>query len=209
MRFSARIFSVALFLAVACLGQSHSPDDSAIEDNVYTNFFFRFRYSFSSSWVPQPADVAEQLQKAGEARLGDDSQENGPRKAGRSYYLLTLFRNLPGQGIAGHSRATILLVAEDVSSNPQITGGKDCVLKLAERMKKARYTTVGGPQEIKIGARTFFRQDMKGTSSAGAPVYQSAIFTLTGGYAVGFLMISPDPSLLAHMVVTAKSVQFY
>ncbi len=209
MRFSARVYLTTLLLCVSCLGQYRSPADSTIEGNVYTNFFLRFRYTFSSSWVPQAANVAEHLPKSQQARLSDDDAgDETTRKAGKSYHLLTLFRTLPGQGIAGHSRAIISLVAEDVSSNSQITSGKDCVLKLADHMKKARYTAVGDPQEIQIKGHTFFRQDMKGTS-AGAAVYQSGVCTLTGGYAVGFLMISPSQSLLTHMVGTASTVQFY
>ena len=209
MRFSARIFTIALLLSTACLAQSSVPTDSSTEDNVYTNFFFRFRYSFSVSWVPQPADAAEQLQKAGQVGLGDDGKKEGTRKAGKSYYLLTLFRNLPGQGIAGHNRAIISLIAEDVSSNPQITSGKDCVLQVAEHLKKAHYTPLGEPREMQISGRTFFRQDMKGTSSVGASVYQSAVFTLTGGYAVGFTLISPNQSMLTSMVGTLNTMKFY
>ena len=210
MRPSVKVFLIALLLCVCCLAQNHNPYESSIEDNVYTNFFFRFHYSFTASWVAQPVDTAaEQLQKAGQARLGDDGKEGGARKAGKSYYLLTLFRNLPGHGNTDRSQAIVSLVAEDVSSNPQITSSKDCVLKLAEHLKKAHYTPVGEPREIQISGRTFFRQDMKGTSSAGAPVYQSVVFTLTGGYAVGFTLISPNQSILTNMVGTLKTTQFY
>jgi hypothetical protein len=205
LRSSARVFLIALLFSATCLGQYRSPADSATEGNVYTNFFFRFRYAFTSSWVPQAATVAADLPEAEQARL---NESGGTQKAGKLYYLLTLFRNLPGQGVAGHSRAVISMIAEDVSSNTQISGGKDCVLKLAERMKKSRYTPVGGPQEMQIGGHTFFRQDMKGTL-AGAPVYQTAIFTTSGGYAVGFLLITPNQPLLTHMVGTVKGLQFY
>ena len=155
--------------------------------------------------MPQAPNVAGELPEAEQPRLNED---RGTQKAGRLYYLLTLFRNLPGQGIAGHSRAVISLVAEDISSNSQIAGGKDCVLTLAERMKKSRYIPVGEPQEMQIGGHTFFRQDMKGTL-AGSPVYQTAIFTTSGGYAVGFLLITPNQPLLTHMVGTVKALQFY
>jgi len=205
LRFSARFFLTVLLFSVTCLGQYRSPADSATEGSVYTNFFFRFRYTFTLSWVPQAANVARELPEAEQARLND---EGGAQRAGKFYYLLTLFRNLPGQGVAGHSRAVISMVAEDISSNTQISGGKDCVLKLAERMKNARYTPVGEPQEMQIAGHTFFRQDMKGTL-AGAPVYQSAIFTTSGGYAVGFLLITPNQPLLTHMVGTVKGLQFY
>jgi hypothetical protein len=205
LRFSARIILSTLLFSATCLGQYRSPADSATEGNVYTNFFFRFRYSFTSSWVPQAAGVAGDLPEAEQARLNEDS---GAQKAGKFYYLLTLFRNLPGQGVAGHSRAVMSLVAEDVSSNPQIAGGKDCVLKLAQRMKKSRYVPVGEPEEMQIAGHTFFRQDMKGTL-AGATVYQTAIFTTSGGYAVGFLLTTPNQPLLTHMIGTVKALQFY
>jgi hypothetical protein len=210
LRFSARIFLATLLLCACCLAQSRNPYESSTEDNVYTNFFFRFHYSFTASWVAQSTDAAvEQLQRAGQVHLNEDRKEDGARKAGKPYYLLTLLRNLPAHGDTSRSVAIISLVAEDVSSNPQITSGKDCVLKLAEHLKKARYTPVGEPAEMQISGRTFFRQDMKGTTSAGASVYQSVIFTLTGGYAVGFTLISPNRSMLTNMMSTLNTTQFY
>ena len=54
MRFSARIFLAVLLLSAYCLAQSRNPYESSTEDNVYTNFFFRFRYSFTADGDPAP-----------------------------------------------------------------------------------------------------------------------------------------------------------
>ncbi len=202
MRFATRIFLTALLLCTAGSAQSRSPYDSSTQENVYTNFFFQFRYPFTASWVPQPASVAEELQKAGEAgSLGSDTEQ--------TYYLLTLFRTIPGQGPAGKVRAMISLVAMDNSANPEITSGKEAVLALAEKMKARHYTAVGEPQEIQISGQSFFRQDMKGPNTAGTPVYESVVFTVTRGYSFGFVLVSPSQTLLTSMIASLGKAKFY
>jgi hypothetical protein len=209
LRFSARIFLTALLLTACCLGQSRSPDDGSTQDNVYTNFFFQLRYPFTASWVPQPPSAAEELQQAGEAKSESGGTDGSPANAEKSYYLLTLFRTIPGQGPAGRSRAIITLVANDNASHPEITSGKEAVVLLTEKMKQRHYTPMGAPQELKLSGQSFFRQDMKATNSAGVPVYQSMVFTVTKGYALGFLLVSPTKPLLDSMLGTLDSFKFY
>ena len=108
---------------MVCLAQSTTPLESSTEGNVYTNFFFRFRYPFSSSWVLQPMNVVQQLEKEAPTRLDEK-----PLNAEKHYNLLTLFRNFPGQGPTGRSRASIELITEELSSHREITTGRECVL---------------------------------------------------------------------------------
>ena len=49
---------------------------------------------------------------------------------------------------------------------------------------------------------------MKGKSE-GADVYQSGVFTVLNGYAVGFLLTSPTQPLLDNMAATLNKVQFF
>ena len=208
MRFSARIFLAVLLLSAYCLAQNRSPYESSTEGNVYTNFFFRFRYSFTASWVAQPMDVGERMQKGGQP-LADDDKEVIISKEGKHYSLLTLSRSLPGQGVNGRSHATVQIVAEDLSSHREVNSGKECVLQMAEHLKKAHYTPVGEPKEVKIGGQTFFRQDLKGRDSSGTPVFQSSLFTVNRGYAVGFILVAPAQLMLNNMVETMDKVEFY
>jgi hypothetical protein len=192
---------------VLCFAQSTSPNDGSVEDNVYTNFFFQLRYPFSASWVPLSDATSEQIHEAVQAHLGTNSATlEAPAKG--SHTLLTLARNLPGSA-GTHSRAIILLIADDVSSDAKVTSAKDCVVKLAERLKKAHYTAVKDPQEVQLSGRTFFRQDLKGTTSAGAPVYESVFFTLAKGYALGFILTAPNEQMRGSMVEGLGKVKFF
>ena len=94
-------------------------------------------------------------------------------------------------------------------TSPGISSAKDCVQKIADRMKKANYSAVGDPQEAQFSGRKFFRQDLKGTSTAGAPVYESLFFTLARGYAVGFILAAPTQPALNGMVRTLDKLKFY
>lgn len=199
-----------MLAAGPCIAQSASPDDGSTLDNVYTNFFFQFRYPFTASWVPQPASVVEELQQAGEARSGTAASSPGsPARDEKTYHLLTLFRTIPGQGPAGRERAVISLTASDNSAHPEITSGKEAVLALAERLKARRYTVVGEPLEITISGQSFFRQDVKGVNSSGMVVYQSMVFTVVKGYSLGFVFISPSRKLLTSMVASLDKAKFY
>ena len=207
MHFFRRLVpALALFLVVPSLGQSTSPDDGATEDNVYTNFFFQLRYPFSASWVPLTAAATAQIREAGQARLGDDQPQASSAK---TYHLLSLARNFPGDGPNGRSRALILLVAEDLSSNSEIASAADCVRKVAGRLKQANFTAVGDPQEIQLSGRKFSRQELKGVSSAGTPVYESVYFTLARGHALGIILVAPSQPVLGGMMGTLDKLKFY
>lgn len=201
------ILLVLVLVSRPSLAQSRSPDDSSTQDNVYTNFFFQFRYPFTASWVPQPSSVAEELQQGGEQGAGTGASSATDHE--KSYYLLTLFRTIPGQGPSGRARAVIALVANDNSTHPEIISGKEAVLLLAQKMKTRRYTLLGEPKEIKISGQSFFRQDMRTTNSAGVTTYQSMVFTTVKGYSLGFLLLSPTRSLLDGMVAGLNQFKFY
>lgn len=200
MRFP-RILLAVLLLSSYCAPQIASPDDGSALDNVYTNFYFRFRYPFTASWVTQPASVAEELQNAGGAKAASDEA--------KPHYLLTLSRTIPGQGPAGRTHAVISLVAKDNAAHPELASGQEVVLALVNKMKARRYTAIGEPQAIKIGGHSFFRQDMKGPASAGTPVYESMVFTVTKGYSFGFVLASPSQTLLTSMVATLEKAEFF
>jgi hypothetical protein len=194
--------AVALLFVFSCSAQT-TPLESSIGGNVYTNFFFRFRYEFSSSWVSEPVSMVGEMEKRDrEGNLPDSA------KAPNSYELLRLVRTLPGQGPNGRSRALISLTAEQVPARSEITDGKEAVLKFTNKLKKQRYTPVGKLQELPINGHAFFRQDMKGKSE-GAEVYQSGVFTVCNGYVVGFLLTSPTQSLLDNMASTLDKIQFF
>jgi len=191
-----------LLFALICSAQT-TPLESSIGANVYTNFFFRFRYEFTSSWVSQPVSMVGEMEKRDrEGKLPDSA------KAPKSYELLSLFRTLPGQGPNGRSRAQITLNAEELPAHSEAPTGKDAVLQITEQMKQRHYTPVGKLQELTIGGHTFFRQDMKGKSE-GADSYQSAVYTVSNGYSVGFIFVSPTQSLLTNMVGTLDKIQFF
>jgi len=102
----------------------------------------------------------------------------------------------------------ISLRAEELPAHSETFDGKEALLKFTDNLKKQRYTPVGKLQEFQIGGHTFFRQDMKGKSE-GAEVYQSGVFTISNGYAVGFLLTSPTQSLLDSMAATLNKIQFF
>ena len=209
MRFLVRlILAITLLLTVFCVGQSTSPLDSSLEDNVYTNFFFRIRYPYSASWIPQSMAAIDQIPEATQGCFGTNTAEaSGPVK--RSYNLLTLARNIPGQGLAGRSRAILVIQAEELASGSGIGSGQDCTVKLAEHLKKKRFTAIGDAKDVQISGASFYRQDFKGTSSSGTPLYESAFFTVSKGYALGFILSAPNEQMRGLMIDTLEKMKFF
>jgi hypothetical protein len=191
-----------IFLLTAICSAQSTPLESSIGANVYTNFFFRFRYEFTPSWVPQPVSMDPEMEKR------DREGKAGAAKTPDSYVLLNLTRTLPDQGPNGRSRAVISLTAEEVPPHSEIVDGQAALLKFTDNLKKQHYITIGKLQVLKIGGHDFFRQDMKGKSE-GADVYQSGVFTVLNGYAVGFLLTSPTQPLLDNMAATLNKIQFF
>jgi hypothetical protein len=199
---------ILLLVVVPSMGQSTSPLDSALEDNVYTNFFFRIRYPFSASWIPQSVAAIDQIQTATQGCAGGNAV-GASGSAKRSHNLLTLARNIPGQGLAGRSRAIIVFKAEELASDSGISSGQDCAARLAERLKKDRFTAVGDAKEVQLSGVSFVRQDFKGTSSAGSPLYESAFFTVSKGYAVGFILVAPNEQMRGLMLETLGKLTIF
>ena len=202
------ILAIILLLAIPGVGQSTSPLDSALEDNVYTNFFFRIRYPFSASWIPQSVAAVDQIPEATQGCFGT-SPAGAPGSGKHSHNLLTLARNIPGQGLAGRSRAIIVFKAEELASDSGISSGQDCAAKLTDHLKKHHFTAVGDVKEVQLSGISFFRQDFKGTSSAGAPQYESAFFTVSKGYALGFILSAPNEQMRSLMLETLSKLKFF
>ena len=208
MRFSVRlVLAIALLLATSTEGQSTSPYDYSLEGNVYTNFFFRFRYPFSASWVPQTAGAPEQRESANQSCLGNSDATAASVPANKLYNLLTLSRSFPGHS-GDPGRATIWMIAEPLPSDSGITTGKECIDRLLARMSHAGLNPDGKVHEVKLSNIAFFQQDLAG-SLAGARVYESVFFTQTKGYAVGFILTAQDEQARGIMLLALEKVKFF
>jgi hypothetical protein len=184
-----------------------SPRDSSLDANVYTNFFFRVRYPFSASWVPELA--TDKLRRVSPSCLGNpnDSGSDVPNK--NLYNLLTLERNFPGHGTIGDSKGTIWLIAENVSGEQTIASGKSCLEKLSARVQSDRLSPTRDIQEVKLSGMNFFRQDFAGVSHSGGPLQETAFFTLTRGYALGFILTGPNEQAMTNMLATLEKMESF
>ncbi|HEX4489064.1 MAG TPA: hypothetical protein VH088_22505 [Terriglobales bacterium] len=184
-----------------------SPRDSSLDGNVYTNFFFRIRYPFSASWVPELA--TNQLQRVSPSRLGNpiDSGTNSANK--NLYNLLTLERNFPGHGGIKDFKGAIWLIAENVSPEPTIKSGKECLERLTIRAQSNRPEPTRELQQVKLGDKDFFRQDLAGASPTGASMHETAFFTLTKGYALGFVLTGPNEQAMTNIVATLEKLESF
>ena len=209
MRFSARVILILSLplLASTGAGQSMSPLDSSLDAHVYTNFFFRLRYPFSASWVP--ALATDQRQRISPSCLGN-AGETGTFSPDRNLHdLLILERDFPGHGGIGDAKGTIWLIAENVSGEPSLSGGKACLEKLSERARARHLSPTRDIREVKLMGKSFFRLDLAGVSAANTPLHETALFTLAQGYALGFVLTAPSEQALTGMVSTLDKLESF
>lgn len=207
MRFSVRLGVATVLLVVLACAQSTSPLDSSLAANVYTNFFFRFRYPFSASWVPEPA--TDQLQRESPSCLGNPTETGTSSPSRNLHNLLTLRRTFPAHGSIGQFKATEWVIAENVSADPAIVSGRECLEKLAARAPNYRLLAARDIREVKLGGTTFFRLDLAGLSPSNVPMQETAFFALTKGHALGFVLTAPNEQVMANVIASLEKVKFF
>ena len=203
--------SLLPFLILLCsvLASGQSPADAAISGNAYTNYFFRFRYEFTASWIPLSKASKEQVHEFTLDRFPTSClHPDADATTAGAQDLLTLLRKLPRSFQGNERYAAILAVAEKLPPDGTVRNGTECAAALSEYLQKTGYSLVGGQSELQIGGTSFSRQDLKGTTRSGA-LYQSLMYTTLRGYAVGFIVIAPNEEVLTATVNAVKRFNFF
>jgi hypothetical protein len=205
------ILVLALLLggASCAFPQSMTPADSAISGNAYINYYFRFRYEFTASWIPLTNATTEQVHEFNLDRIATSClhPDHDPRTIG-AQDLLTLLRKLPKTMQYADRYAAILVVAEKLPPDSAIQSGTECSVKLTEYLEESGYSLLGKAAEMQIGEHSFTRRDLKGNLKTGA-VYESLIYTTIRGYALGIILVAPNQQMLETTANTLRSLSFF
>jgi hypothetical protein len=154
------------------------PDEGSLDNGIYTSDFFRFTYT-----LPEGFEVDEEFL----ADLEDQSK--------------TTFVLLAAQGpLSGEDRRNVVVIMADTEA----TTADAYIAKVTrDYAQKQNFEVLRPAYEITVGGKPFYRADFRKEGT-----FQTAVFTVLKGYAVGFTMAAPNQEAMQALVDSLNSVQF-
>ncbi|NER14962.1 hypothetical protein GWK08_16010 [Leptobacterium flavescens] len=170
--------------------QTEDFDYGSIENNIYSNDFFKLRLSLPENWVVQSKEQSEKLMELGKDLVaGDDQSLRRVIKASEvnSAQLLTVFKHELGAAV--EYNPAFMLLAENIKHAPGVKSGKDYLFHSRNLLKRSQMQLefVSDTFElVKIGGRDFYRMDI-GIQAGGMIVKQSYFSTVINRFSLSFI----------------------
>ena len=200
-------FFLALLLSVASIGQDSSqrqapgssessskshnnraahpqaaPDPGSLNNGIYQNRFFGFRYQPPFGWVDRTAEMAQ----------GSD-----PAK---SMLLLAMFER-PPQARGTTVNSAVVLLAESIATYPRLKTAEDYFEPLAKFTSSKGFKVVDEPHEFFIATRRLMREDfIQDLGVLDLKMLQSTLVTLHRGYVLSFTFIGGDEEEVDNLI---------
>ena len=154
------------------------PDEGSVENGVYISDFFHFTYKLPEAFEVDEAFLAD---------LQDQSN---------STFVL-----LAAQGpLSGEDRRDMVVIMAD----QQATTAETYVEKVTrEYAQQQAFEILKPPYPVIIGGKPFYRADFRKEGT-----YQSAVFTVLKGYAVGFSVAAPNEEAMNALIESLNSLKF-
>lgn len=184
-------------------------DYGKTEGNVYSNKYFGLTLEFPSEWKIQTKEEMQQITEAGKSQLDpNDPVMKQAIKAidVKTAYLFTIFKYEVGSLV--DFNPSFMVLAENTSSVPSVTTGKD-YLQSAKRLLKRAAANAEIEDEFesaKIGSKEFYI--MKAVLDQGAgPVNQSYYTTIKDGFALSFILTYSNDEQKAELMQIIEKVK--
>ena len=154
------------------------PDEGSVENGTYTSDFFHFSYT-----LPEGFEVDEEFQSA------EEDQSN------------TAFVLLAAQGpLSGEDRRDMVVIMADHDA----TTAEAYVDKVQhDYAQKQGFEILKPAYTVTLGGKPFCRADFRKEGT-----YQTAVFTILKGYAVGFSIAAPNGDEMKTLLASLDSVKF-
>lgn len=154
------------------------PDEGSVENGVYTSDFFHFSYT-----LPEGFEVDEDFQSA------EEDQSN------------TAFVLLAAQGpLSGEDRRDMVVIMADHDA-----ASAEAYVDKVQRdyAQKQGFEVLKPTYAVTLGGKPFYRADFRKEGT-----YQTAVFTVLKGYAVGFSIAAPNGDEMNTLLASLDSVKF-
>jgi predicted nucleic acid-binding Zn ribbon protein len=154
------------------------PDEGSVENGVYTSDYFHFSYT-----LPEGFEVDEDFIGA------EEDQSN------------TSFVLLAAQGpLSGEDRRDMVVIMAD----REATTAEAYVAKVQrDYAQKQGFEILKSAYPVTLGGKPFYRADFRKEGT-----YQTAVFTILKGYAVGFTIAAPNGDEMNTLLASLDSVKF-
>jgi hypothetical protein len=162
--------------AHAAAKQVKPAPDTSLEQNLYRNSTFGFRYNVIVGWVNR----TQQMQPEPEATSGSDS-------GSASRVLLSVFER-PPEATGDTVNSAVVIAQENASTYPGLKSAADYVGPLTELVTGKGFKPVGEAYEVTIGSKTLVRCDFRREINK-LIMFQSTLVMLQKGTLVSFTFI--------------------
>jgi hypothetical protein len=133
------ILIIVLFTNCASNGKPENFDYGSVNDNVYTNDFFKCNIKLPEDWIVQSKEQTERLADMGKDLVaGDDKKLESVIKASEinTANLLAVFQHELGSAV--DYNPNIMIVAENVTNAPGIKNGSDYLFQSRRFLKQSQ-----------------------------------------------------------------------
>lgn len=169
--------------------------DATLNEDVYRNPFFGLEFKLPSGWGELGAKI-EDAAAAPQAYPVSAAKVDVPQSPG----FFALLRSAP----LSQEMPQINIVAQNISTAPQIKRGEDFVNLLSATLQRAGWQKIRGPELLEISGQQFWRTEVVEHQSG---IMEGMVFTVTRGYAVGFLLVAPDRNQLSALYRHVRAVK--
>jgi hypothetical protein len=187
------------------------PDTGSVSNNIYTNDFFRFFYTFPAGWRVQ--NVAEQrnIMEEGHKALYGGTPEESEEHQQAMKWTWTLFgaESIAKDEPAGSS---LQIVAFDVKGDPTFKDPVAFLAAMAEELKARGAEIVQKPSNSVIAGREFFVLKMKiddtRQASGRRTIYYATALTVEHGFALAWFCFADNSSTLQDLLGGLNQLKF-
>ena len=190
--------------------QASTPDDSSLDNGVYSNRFFGFSVRYPKGWVVHGDATKRRLRDISKERAvgtGALPAELAEVMLKSTYQLLTTFQYALGTPNI-EVNPSFIVVAENVSHAPAIVDGRDYLLYVRPMMIKQGFESIREePIQLVLAGYKFFRQDSR-MQVGGMTIQQAVIITVINGYALAFILSGKEPQSIDEMANALSTLKF-
>ena len=185
------------------------PDAGAVSDNVYTNDFFGFSYTFPANWRAQSKQEQREIVEEGHKNVRGNDPEESEEHQEAMKWMWTLFGAVKDLK-AGALGPSIQIVAFDLKGDPTFKNPMEFLSGVSEEMKEKGAKVVQKPAESSIAGRNFFTLKMKFNIPGSSPqtVHYAATITIERGYALTWFLFADSPAALQELLDGLNQLKF-
>ena len=183
-----------LILLLSACGSDNMPksfDYGTVENNVYSNTYFKFKMDVPDQWFVQSKEQNEQLMEMGKKAIaGDDKSMKAALNASdvNVANLLTVFKYELGSAV--DYNPSYMFIAENVMKAPGVKTGSDYFFNARKIMKQSQtpYKHIDEEYSMKnIGGKDFYVMNTE-IEYMGISIYQVYYSRVDNGFALNLII---------------------